>query len=91
MPRVSTVQVSLRAQNVALGERLQRLSPVLAAMARDLASVRREAAEVRRENAVLRAQLGLIDADRTLPGRSHCDGCGAVLSTARLDDRRAGV
>jgi len=45
----------LFAENMALGQRLQRLAPVLAGMASDLAASRREAAALRRENDKLRA------------------------------------
>src|SRR5277367_1383002 len=45
----------LFAENMALGQRLQRLSPVLVSMARDLAALRREVTLLRRENDQLRA------------------------------------
>jgi hypothetical protein len=51
---------SLLAENLALGERLRRLSPVLAGMARDLAATRREAAALRRENDKLRQHIEQI-------------------------------
>ena len=72
---------SLLAENLALGERLRRLSPVLAGMARDLAATRREAAALRRENDKLRQ--GCTSAHRADPPRRNRRGRdGAAESDA---------
>jgi hypothetical protein len=57
----------LFAENMALGQRLQRLAPVLAGMASDLAASRREAAALRRENDKLRAGSAWVGDRRSSP------------------------
>ena len=85
----SSVEGNLLTENTALRERLQRLSPVLPAMAADLASTRREANRLRRENARLLALIGAGAAEPTPPlGLILCDHCRrALLADAPLGAR----
>ena len=91
MPEASAVEGSLLAENMALGVRLQRLSPVLAAMARDLAAACREAAALRRENAHLSAHVGGSAGERTTSDGVLCDSCGVAVPARALADRLAGA
>jgi hypothetical protein len=74
---------------MALGARLQRLSPVLAAMARDLAAARRETATLRRENARLQARLGGSVSEPAAAPAVLCDRCADVVAVRRRSDRVA--
>jgi hypothetical protein len=76
----SVVEGNLLTENTALRGRLQRLSPVLPAMAADLAATRREANRLRRENARLLALVGSSAGELTPPlGPMRCDRCGSAL------------
>ena len=59
---------SLLAENAALTERLRRLGPVLAGMARDLAEARRENSALKRENLRLQA---LVAGSARKPGHAR--------------------
>jgi hypothetical protein len=66
----------LFAENMALGQRLQRLSLVLAGMARDLAASRREAALLRRENDRLRACSAAVSEETSPASRGTAPRAG---------------
>jgi hypothetical protein len=87
MTQPSVVDGSLFAENIALGERLRRISPVVAGMARDLATARREAAALRRENARLRAHVGAIGGEPLSPDPRLCDRCRVAMPVRSADDR----
>lgn len=76
----------LFAENLALGRRLQRLSPVLAGMASDLAASRREAAALRRENDKLRAGSAWIGDRRSSPGRDPAAAAGSARMQAAAEN-----
>ncbi|MGA3363013.1 MAG: hypothetical protein ABSD82_13395 [Solirubrobacteraceae bacterium] len=90
MTQPSAVDGSLFAENVALGERLRRISPVVAGMARDLVTVRREAAALRRENARLRAHVGAIGGEPLSSDPLLCDRCRLAMPAGRADERGNG-
>lgn len=91
MPDASSVEGSLLAENAALGERLQRLSPVLAGLARDLAAARREAAALRRENAHLSEHVRRSAGEPRPSDAVLCDRCAVVVRARPLADRLAGA
>jgi hypothetical protein len=76
----------LFAENMALGRRLQRLSPVLAGMASDLAASRREAAALRRENDKLRAGSAWIGDRRSSPARDPAAAAGSARMQAAAEN-----
>jgi hypothetical protein len=90
MTQPSAVDGSLFAENIALGERLRRISPVVAGMARDLVTVRREAAALRRENARLRAHVGAIGGEPLSSDPLLCDRCRLAMPAGRADERGNG-
>jgi hypothetical protein len=90
MTQPSAVDGSLFAENVALGERLRRIAPVVASMASDLAATRREAAALRRENARLRAHVGAIGGESLPSDPLLCDRCGVAMPVRSADDRGNG-
>jgi hypothetical protein len=90
MTQPSAIEGSLFAENVALGERLRRISPVVAGMARDLATTRREAAALRRENARLRAHVGAIGGEPLSSDPLLCERCRVAVPLRRADDRGNG-
>ena len=87
MSGASLVEGKLLAENLALGQRIQQLSPVLSAMAQDLAAARREATMLRRESAHLSAAARVTGSGSTSQGGVSCNRCGVAVSN--VDDRLA--
>jgi hypothetical protein len=90
MTRPSAIDRSLFAENIALGERLRRISPVVAGMARDLATAHREAAALRRENARLRAHVGAIGGEPLSPAPLLCERCHVEMPVRSIEQRGSG-